>query len=206
MRRIGTLNHKPIVEGDSNIVDKNSILYKASSGNLYKRNSKGELESISQEESEEETPFDSLVTLYHNRIIIDVPAKFLFIAEVGDKYYISYAGYHGGGGNWETTIPSTTSTLGCLVLDVQIGSIEGIEEFELSDVAQEIPNEKFLSFSTIIEPHVVSDIDSNYNSDEIPNAIVTDSAEAGDIIKNKLVTSDGSKMIFPKWVIEINRS
>lgn len=48
MKRIGTLNGKAVVTGDSNKVTKNQILLKESNGNisLSERNDKGELETI----------------------------------------------------------------------------------------------------------------------------------------------------------------
>lgn len=50
MKRIGTLNNKPIVEGDENLLKKNTILYKENNGKieLSERGDSGKIDNITQ--------------------------------------------------------------------------------------------------------------------------------------------------------------
>ena len=202
MRRIGTLNHKPIVEGDSNIVDRNSILYKASSGNLYKRNSKGELELMSKADDTDENPFAKLSIAYSNREIIRESTMFLFISVVSGQYYISVGGPKGGSMEWECNIPSSTSELVVVVLDTGAYAIDELRKF--SGNPQEISEEEYQSIVPILEAHYIES--GNFSGAEIPNKLVTDNAMASDIIKSLLSNIDTGKMVFPLKTIYITPS
>lgn len=203
MRRIGTLNHKPIVEGDSNIVDRNSILYKASSGNLYKRNSKGELESISQAEETDGNPFAKLSNSYRNREIITESAKFVFISVVSGQYYICVGGPKGGSMEWECLIPSSTSVLAVVALDTAAYTIDELKKFN-SKNPQEVSEEEYQSIEPVLVAHYIGG--GNFSGAEIPNKLVTDNAMASDIIKSLLVNENTGKMVFPLKTIYITPS
>lgn len=205
MRRIGTLNHKPIVEGDSNIVDKNSILYKASSGNFYKRNSKGELELISGAyEETDKNPFTKLSNAYSNRQIINDCFRFLFYSKSADQTYISTANIKPGSPDWQVFIPSSATTLSVMVLDTPVSNIEGLKELSLSNHPREISEEELQPLYPAIEAHAIGL--GLFSGADIPDELVTDNAETSKIFNSLVSTYDGKGMLFPQKVIYMTPS
>lgn len=204
MRRIGTLNHKPIVEGDSNIVDKNSILYKASSGNFYKRNSKGELEPISGAYETDGNPFTKLSNAYSNRQIIDDCFRFLFYSESAGQAYISTANIKSGSPDWQVFIPSSATTLTVIVLDTPVSNIEELKELSLSNSPREISEEELQPLYPAIEAHAIGQ--GLFSGADIPDELATDNAEASEIVNNLLVTPDWKEMLFPQKTLHITPS
>lgn len=204
MRRIGTLNHKPIVEGDSNIVDKNSILYKASSGNFYKRNSKGELEPISGVYETDKNPFAKLSNAYSNRQIIIDCFRFLFCSESADQAYISTANIKPGSSEWQVFMPPSVTTLSVMILDTPISNIDELKELSLSNSPREISEEELQSLEPTLEAHVIGG--GHFSGADIPDKLVADNAKASEIINSLLVTLDEKGMLFPQKTLYITPS
>lgn len=204
MRRIGTLNHKPIVEGDSNIVGKNSILYKASSGNFYKRNSKGELEPISGAYEADGNPFTELSNAYSNRQIIDDCFRFLFYSESAGQAYISTANIKPGGPDWQVFIPSSATTLSVMVLDTFISNIDELKELSLSNSPREISEEELQPLGPVLEAHAIGL--GLFSGAGIPDKLVANNAEASEIFNSLVTTYDGKEMLFPSKTIYMTLS
>lgn len=205
MRRIGTLNHKPIVEGDSNIVDKNSILYKASSGNFYKRNSKGELEPISGAyEETDKNPFAELSNAYSNRQIITDFFRFLFYSKSADQTYISTANIKPWSPDWQVFIPSSVTNLAVMVLDTPVSNIEGLKELSLSNSPREISEEELQPLYPAIEAHTIGQ--GIFSGADIPDKLVTDNAMASKIFNSLLISLDSKEMLFPSKTLYITPS
>lgn len=204
MRRIGTLNHKPIVEGDSNIVDRNSILYKASSGNLYKRNSKGELEPISGTYETDGNPFAELSNTYSNRYIIIDYLRFLFYSKSADQVYISTANIKPGSPDWQVFIPSSATTLAVMVLDTPISNIDELKELSLSNSPREISEEELQPLEPALEAHTIGQ--GFFSGADIPDKLATDNAMVSEIVNSLLVALDRKKMLFPQKTLHITPS
>jgi hypothetical protein len=205
MRRIGTLNYKPIVEGDNNIVDKNSILYEASSGNFYKRNSKGKLESMSgAHEETDKNPFTELSNAYSNRQIIGDCFRFLFHSESAGQAYISTADIKPGSPDWQVFIPSSVTNLAVMVLDTPVSDIEGLKELSLSNSPREISEEELQPLYPAIEAHAIGL--GLFSGADIPDKLVADNAIVSEILNSLVSTYDGKEMLFPQKTLHMTPS
>ena len=158
MKRVGTLNGIPIVEGNSNELKKNNILLNKSGDkiSLYKRDDKGQVSNISggsNEDSESSNKNNNVVYIKFNSSLDSLSAYIsivIIIRQFGlekEKYQISESATLLGGGEvseyWETIL--SYATLYCRGINNPINS----------------SGSSFLNYNSLEEYEQLKGLDSN---------------------------------------------
>lgn len=141
MKRIGTLNGKPVVQGDENLLKKNTILYKENNGKieLSEREDSGKIDNITSDNSSNNVDNKRIYAVVTNRQALDSYLPIMTYIKIFLEYNVEFTIIKGSPFNVGTPDSSTTileyielNPISQLLLEDTVITINSLEEYEFT--------------------------------------------------------------------------
>ena len=141
MKRIGTLNGKPIVQGDENLLKKNTILYKENNGKieLSEREDSGKIDNITSDNSSNNRDDKRIYAVVTNRQALDSYLPIMTYMKIFLEYNVRFTIIKGSPFNIGTPDSSITileyielNPISQLLLEDTVITINSLEEYEFT--------------------------------------------------------------------------
>lgn len=147
MKRIGTLNGKPIVQGDENLLKKNTILYKEKNGKieLSEREDSGKIDNITSDNSSNNGDDKRIYTVVINRQALDSYMAIITYMKIFLKYNVGF-----------TIIKGNSFIVGTPDSSTKI-----LEYIELNPILQLLSGDAVLTINSLEEYEQLRGLDSN---------------------------------------------
>ena len=147
MKRIGTLNGKPVVQGDENLLKKNTILYKENNGKieLSEREDSGKIDNITSDNSSNNGDDKKIYAVVTNKQALESYIEIISYIKIFLEYNVRYIIIKGSPFNIGTPDSSTTI----------------LEYIELNPILQILLGDTVITINSLEEYEFTSGLDSN---------------------------------------------
>ena len=131
MKRIGTLNGKPIVQGDENLLKKNTVLYKENNGKieLLEREDSGKIDNITSNNSSNNGDDKRIYAVVTNRQALESYLPIITYMKIFLEYNVEFTIIKGSPFNIGT--PDSSTTILKYIEDT-VTTINSLEEYEFT--------------------------------------------------------------------------
>ena len=147
MKRIGTLNGKPIVQCDENLLKKNTILYKENNGKieLSEREDSGKIDNITSDNSSNNGDDKRIYAIITNKQALNSYMSIITYMKIFLKYNVGF-----------TIIKGNPFIVGTPDLSTKI-----LEYIELNPILQLLEGDTVITINSLEEYEFASGLDSN---------------------------------------------
>ena len=147
MKRIGTLNGKPVVQGDENLLKKNTILYKENNGKieLSEREDSGKIDNITSDNSSNNGDDKKIYAVVTNKQALESYLEIITYMKIFLEYNVRFIIIKGSPFNIGTPDSSTTI----------------LEYIELNPILQILLGDTVITINSLEEYEFTSGLDSN---------------------------------------------
>lgn len=147
MKRIGTLNGKPVVQGDENLLKKNTILYKENNGKieLSEREDSGKIDNITSDNSSNNGDDKKIYAVVTNKQALESYLEIITYMKIFLEYNVRFIIIKGSPFNIGTPDSSTTI----------------LEYIELNPILQILLEDTVITINSLEEYEFTSGLDSN---------------------------------------------
>ena len=147
MKRIGTLNGKPIVQGDENLLKKNTILYKENNGKieLSEREDSGKIDNITSDNSSNNGDDKRIYAVVTNRQALESYLAIITYMKIFLEYNVRF-----------TIIKGSPSNIG-----TPDSSITILKYIELNPILQFLLEDTVITINSLEEYEFTAGLDSN---------------------------------------------